>query len=224
MAAKNKFANTGLHLNDKEEALRKRLLGELDKALSDFVPSRKQTARILTELRPLYSKPGCKGRWTTFLLSKKIAVSTANDLVRRYKNGWVDAVRKPRKTNQPKSGGLRRSPHVDLTGKPFPDGKEIVEALFALTADQKQQFIESVSFIGAEEATQIMFEAVVREAGLRREGKKETIRTPLPTPHPAERKGSAFLDDEADVPIPAHGLLEQMEREAAEKKNAKRND
>jgi hypothetical protein len=83
MAAKNKFANTGLHLNDKEEALRKRLLGELDKALSDFVPSRKQTARILTELRPLYSKPGCKGRWTTFLLSKKIAVSTANDLVRR---------------------------------------------------------------------------------------------------------------------------------------------
>lgn len=83
--------------------------------------------------------------------------------------------------------------------------------------DQKQQFMESVSFIGAEEATQIMFEAVVREAELRREGSKETTRTPLPTPGPTQKKRVAFLDD--DAPIPAYGLLEQMEKEAAEKKN-----
>jgi len=213
MAAK-KFANSKLHLTAKEEALRQKLLQQLDKALADFLPSRKQTARILTQLRPLYSKPGCKGRWTKFLTSKRIAVSTANDLIRRYKNGWKDLSKKPRKVNPPKSGGLQRSPQVELTGKPFPDGKEIVEALFALTADQKQQFIESVSFIGAEEATQIMFEAVVREAELRREGKKETTRTPLPAPHPTEKKRAAFLDDEDDDD---HGLLQEMEREAVKK-------
>jgi hypothetical protein len=114
-------------------------------------------------LNPLYSKPGCKGKWKKFVTSKGHKVSTVNGLIKRLKDGWEESVRKPKaRPNQPNSGRFD-GPHLAPTDRPYPDDKEILEAAFLLTADEKEQFMEALRFplLTPEKALEIMLKAVI---------------------------------------------------------------
>jgi hypothetical protein len=83
-----------------------------------------------------------------------------------------------------------RAPYLALTGKPFDDGKEIVEAIFLLTADEKHQFVEGVRIIGPDQATRVVFEAVLRHAEFMGQGTAETAK---PLGEGKERVEAAFV-------------------------------
>ena len=66
---------------------------ELDRQLPGYQQSKREVGRILKELKALYCVPGCRGQWQQFLRSRGLAVSTANDLIRRYAKGDSSAAR-----------------------------------------------------------------------------------------------------------------------------------
>jgi hypothetical protein len=118
-------------------------------------------------------KIGRKGEWSGFLKHRGIPVSTADDWIRDYKR----YARIPQSTEKKGHGRNRKGrkgnvtdsvtlpePSVDLSGKPYKDGKEIVEAIFVLTKDQKRKFIDAVQKLGPAAATQIMYQFVVHAA------------------------------------------------------------
>ncbi len=75
-----------------------------------------------------------------------------------------------------------------MSGKPFPDGKEIVEAVFVLaTAAERTQFMEAVKEIGPEKAAEFMMEGLLREFHARRDGQSQTVHVPVTAPTPTER-------------------------------------
>lgn len=157
------FSNKELRLTATEEAERKKLVKQLEKALALGIQSKKDQAIALAKLRPLYSKPGCKGKWKQFLTSKGLSISTANGLIKRYNDGWEEPLRKPKpRLNKPNSGPFT-GPHLALTDKPFHDGKEILEAAFLLTPDEKEQFMEALRIIGPERALGVMVKAVIEQ-------------------------------------------------------------
>jgi len=82
------------------------------------------------------------------------------------------------------------APYLALTGKPFDDGKEIVEAVFLLTANERHQFLESVRLIGPDRATRIMFEAVLRHVEFMGRNKAVTAK---PFNDARERVEAAFV-------------------------------
>jgi hypothetical protein len=207
----NSVMAKGDRLKKAEEQWRQ-LVDALDKELPVFKRNRDQTGRILYEIKVFLAKHGWdkgrRGRWKPLLAEKQLSVSTANDLVRDYEEmanlpaserffapPTTKNSQKHRKKNSAVSallsGGL-----LDLTGKPFPDGKEIVEAVFVLTADEKHQFMKSVRILTPVESLHLMFETVVRHAGLR-EGKTETVTLPIATPTPHKRL--TFLADEEET-------------------------
>jgi hypothetical protein len=193
-ANQSKFFNPELHLTKEEEAERKKLVRKLDKALALGIKSKKEEAECWALLNPLYSKPGCKGRWKKFVTSKGHKISTVNGLIKRLKDGWQKSARKPKpRLNQPNSGRFTE-PHLAFTDKPFPDGKEILEAAFLLTPDEKDQFMEALRIIGPEEALGIMFQAVVDHVERMRAG--VTTRLPLENPFDRSDRMMILADDE----------------------------
>jgi hypothetical protein len=193
-AKQSKFFNPDLHLSKEEEAERKKLVRKLDKALATGLRSKKEEVECWALLNPLYSKPGCKGKWKKFVTSKGHKVSTVNGLIKRLKDGWQESARKPKpRLNQPNSGRFTE-PDLAFTDKPFPDGKEILEAAFLFTADEKEQFMEALRIIGPEEALGIMFQAVVEHVERMREG--VTTRIPLENPIDSSERMMTLADDE----------------------------
>jgi hypothetical protein len=188
-----KFYNPELHLTKTEDLERKKLVRKLDKVLATGLRTKKEEAECWAALRPLYSKPGCQGKWKKFVTSKGGSVSTANGLIKRLNDGWEESARKPKpRPNQPNSGRLME-PHLAFTDKPYLDGKEILEAAFLLTLDQKEQFMDSVRIIGAEVALDIMVEAVIRERELRSD---QTIKIKEELESPTTEKLLAPHEDE----------------------------
>lgn len=53
---------------------------------------------------------------------------------------------------------------VQFSGKPLPDGVEILECIFPFTADEKAEFLESLSLVGAEKAKRLFMEVVKQAA------------------------------------------------------------
>ena len=188
-----KFYNPELRLTREEDAERKKLVRKLDKALATGLRSKKEEAECWALLNPLYSKPGCNGKWKKFVTSNGHKISTVNGLIKRLKDGWEESIRKPKPhPNQPNSGRFTE-PRLAFANKPFPDGKEILEAAFLLTLDQKEQFMDSVRIIGAEVALDIMVEAVIRERELRSD---QTIKMKKELETPATEKFLALHEDE----------------------------
>jgi len=170
---KPEFFNPELRLTKEEDEERQRLGKELDQALSAELLSKKKQAECWAALRPLYSKPGCKGRWKTFVESKgpEFNVRTINGQIKRLNDGWEESVKKPRRSSPNRANSARfTGPGLEFTGKPFLTkeeiaaghaGKEILEAAFLLTPDEKDEFIEALRIIGPEEALDIMRSAVL---------------------------------------------------------------
>jgi len=166
-----KFYNPELRLTKEEETDRKKLVSKLDKALATGLRSKKEEAECWALLNPHYSKPGCHGKWKKFVESRGHRVSTVNGLIKRLKDGWEESVRKPKpRPNQPNSGRLME-PHLAFTDKPYLDGKEILEAAFLLTKDEKEEFLEALRFpmLTAEKALEIMRQAVLTYVEQKRE-------------------------------------------------------
>jgi hypothetical protein len=167
---KDKFFNPELRLTKDEDAERKKLVRKLDKVLATGLRTKREEAECWVELRPLYSKPGCKSQWGKFVTSKGGSLSTVNGLIKRLNDGWEESVRKPSKlSNRPNSGQFT-GPGLEFTGKPFLNkkeiasgvaGKEILEAAFLLTPDEKEQFLEALRIIEPEKALSIMLAAVL---------------------------------------------------------------
>jgi hypothetical protein len=158
-----KFYNPELRLTKTEDVERKKLVRKLDKTLATGLRSKKEEAECWSRLRPLYSKPGCKGQWRKFVTAKGGSVSTANGLIKRLNEGWEESVRKPKpRPNQPTSGRLTEA-HLAPAGKPYLDGKEILEAAFLLTKNEKEEFMEALRFplLTSEKALEIMRQAVI---------------------------------------------------------------
>ena len=163
-----------LGLTDEQEQQRQNLIYEFDCHYAQYGKSQFELGRILFELKPLYVKIGRKGEWSGFLKHRGIPISTADDWIRKYKKraGIPQSTgkkghrsrRKGRKGNVTGSGTLPTEPYVDLSGKPFKDKKEIVEAIFVLTEEQKRKFIDAVQELGPAAATQIMYQFVVHAA------------------------------------------------------------
>ena len=165
------FFNPDLRLTEEEESERQRLVNELDEALSAELLSKKKQAQCWAALRPLYSKPGCKGKWEKFITSKGCKKSTVNGLIKRLNDGWEESVKKPRRLSSNRANSARfTGPGLEFTGKPFltddevaagKGGKEILEAAFLFTPDEKEQFMEALRIIGPEKALDIMRSAVL---------------------------------------------------------------
>jgi hypothetical protein len=167
---KANFFDPDLRLIESEETERKRLVEELDQALSGELLSKKKQAECWSLLRPLYSKPGCKSQWGKFVKSRGQSASTVNGLIKRLNDGWETSVRKQNKLSNRPNPGQFNGPGLEFTGKPFLDeeeiaagtaGKEILEAAFLLTPDEKEQFMEALRIIEPEKALGIMLTAVL---------------------------------------------------------------
>ena len=163
---KDKFFNPDLRLTEEEEAERRLLEEQLDEAISQELKSKEDQAKYWAALRPFYSKPGCKGKWRAFVASKGSKISTVNGLIKRLGDGWEESGRKPKpRPNQPNSGRLKEL-HLAFTEKPYSGDegileKEILEAAFLLTKDEKDQFMEALRIITPEKGLEIMFQSVV---------------------------------------------------------------
>lgn len=170
---KAEFFNPELRLTKEEESERRRLEKELDKALSVELMSKKKQAECWAALRPLHSKPGCKGGWKKFVESKgpEFNLRTVNGLIKRLNDGWEESVKKPKKLSPNRANSARFTGlGLEFTGKPFLTdkeieagnaGKEILEAAFLLTPDEKDEFMEALRIIGPEKALDIMRSAVL---------------------------------------------------------------
>jgi hypothetical protein len=149
---------------------------ELTKEFINLLPNyrgaRLELGRIARELKPLYVKAGRKGGWSAFVTSQGQKVRTVDQWILDYErdkglrqpaeNKKVKRSKKAGKGNVADSATLKE-PYVALSGKPFKDEKEIVEAIFVLTAEEKRKFIDAVNRLGPKEATRRMYEAVSDE-------------------------------------------------------------
>jgi hypothetical protein len=185
-------------------------LGELSSEFINLLPNyrgcRLELGRIAGELKPLYVKVGRHGGWSRFITSQGLAVRTVDKWIEDY--GVDIGIREPagkkgvkRKTPQAKrnvaDSATFPEPHVDLSGKPFSDGKEIVEAVFVLgTAAERTQFMEALKEIGPEKAPEFMMEGLLREFHARREGESQTVLTPIPTPDGKPSRLLSLRDEE----------------------------
>ena len=168
---KPEFFNPELRLTKDEDVERQRLVKELDSALEAEFLSKKQQTETLAKLRPFYSKPGCKGQWKKFLDSKGLKKPTVNANIKRLEEGWPEVVQKPKSTPNRLNSSRFESADLALTGKPYPDGKEILEAAFLLTTKEKDDFIEALSdpCLPSEKALDIMRQAVLDYVERKRE-------------------------------------------------------
>jgi hypothetical protein len=160
---KPQFFNPELRLTKDEDVERQRLVKQLDKALEAEFLSKKQQTEILAKLRPFYSKPGCKSQWKTFLGSKGLKKPTVNANIKRLQEGWPEVVKKPKPGPNRLNSSRFESSDLALTGKPYPDGKEILEAAFLLTVDEKEDFLEALRspVLTPEKALEVMRLALV---------------------------------------------------------------
>jgi hypothetical protein len=139
-----------------------RRLGELTSEFIDLLPnyrgSRLELGRIARELKPLYCRPGRDGGWSQFVTSQGQVLRTVDKWIEDYEIHI--GVRKPAEKKRVKRKKVQTKvnvaesatfpePHVALSGKPFSDGKEIVEAVFVLASvAERAQFMEAVKEIG----------------------------------------------------------------------------
>jgi hypothetical protein len=168
------------------------LLEALDAELPTLFRSRHEVGRLLRDLRPFYSKQGRSGGWRPFLRSRSLAVSTANDLIRRYEE---ESDLRPKRPN---------SGHFGETGKP---GTEIVsgaagqhdshdeeetaedtqEVKLVYTRQEAAEFKAAATALakagtyGAENPMQAIYHAVVNAACDLTLITKETTNVPEPT-------------------------------------------
>jgi hypothetical protein len=155
-----------------EEQRRNELTEEFINLLPNYRGCRLELGRIARELKPLYVRAGRKGGWSRFVTSQGHKVRTVDEWITDYERdkGLRKAPVKKR-VKQPKKGSRGNVAesatladlHVDLSGKPFKDKKEIVEAIFVLTAEEKRKFIDAVNRLGPEESTRRMYEAISDE-------------------------------------------------------------
>lgn len=185
-------------------------LGELTSEFINLLPSyrgcRLELGRIARELKPLYVKVGRSGGWSKFVTSQGQNVRTVDGWIIDYE---VSAGLRQATENKGHRGHTARSKRnvaesatfpetqVALSGKPFPDGKEIVEAVFVLaTAAERMQFMEAVREIGPEKAAEFMVEGLFREFHARGKGQSQTVLTRIPTPDGKPSRLFALSDEE----------------------------
>ena len=159
-------------LSPAEERRCNELIRNFENQLPLHRGSRLELGHIARELKPLYVKAGRKGGWSAFVTSHGQKVRTVDEWILDYErdsgfrkpaeNKRVKSPKKRSRGNVADSATLTDS-HVALSGKPFKDKKEIVEAIFVLTAEEKRKFIDAVNRLGPEEATLRMYEAVSDE-------------------------------------------------------------
>ena len=132
-------------LSGKNEEDRKKLTLELDQHLPAYTQSKKEVGRILKELKSLYCLPGCRGQWQRFLRSRGLALSTANDLIRRHIKG--------------ESGESRN-------GNPRAPKKPPTQVIVKLPigAGRRDQFKAALVKLGRERAADLIFAAVTQTA------------------------------------------------------------
>lgn len=159
------------------------LVSELDCELLRFGAVRLEMGRILYQMKVHLKGHGLdagrSGRWKPMLAKRKIAVSTANDWVRKYEESAnfpapqrFFAPPTTRKTPAQKkstvSALFTHQPSITPADLNDPKKKKIdsngrlaVECVFVLTLPEKTAFMESVKRLGPSRATQIIYEAVV---------------------------------------------------------------
>jgi hypothetical protein len=184
-------------------------LGELTSEFINLLPNydgcRLELGRIARELKPLYCRPGRHGGWSSFVKSQGKVVRTVDEWITDYEVSI--GLRQPTEKKGRKGNATRtkrnvaesatfQETQVALSGKPFPDGKEIVEAVFVLaTAAERTQFMEAVKEIGPEKAAEFMMEGLLREFHARREGRSQTVNVPV-TPPTAPERAMSLPDEE----------------------------
>jgi hypothetical protein len=161
-----------LGLSPSEQHRLSELTSEFINLLPGYRGSRLELGRIARELKPLYVRSGRNGGWSKFVTSQGQQVRTVDQWILDYERDRglrqpaekkkVKRFKKVSRGNVAESATFRE-PEVNLSGKPFRDGKEIVEAIFVLTAEEKRKFIDAVNRLGPEEATRRMYEAVSDE-------------------------------------------------------------
>jgi hypothetical protein len=174
----------GDRLKKAEEQWRQ-LVNALDAELAVLKPSRYRTGRILYKIKVFLKKQGWdkgrRGRWKP-LLEERFGrpVSTANDLVRDYEemenlpaSKRFFAPRKPPKSQQNRKknsavsvllSGAKIAPAPDEEADKSPEHRIAVECDFVLTMAEKSTLVKAVNKVGATRATQLMYQAVVRDA------------------------------------------------------------
>ena len=184
-------------------------LGELTSEFINLLPNydgcRLELGRIALELKPLYCRPGRHGGWSKFVKSQGKNVRTVDEWITDYEVST--GLRQPTEKKGRKGKATRSKRNVAesatfpetqvaLSGKPFPDGKEIVEAVFVLTPAEKAQFIEAFKEIGPEQAPGLMVEGLLREFNARREGQSRTVLRPILTPDGKPSRLFSLPDEE----------------------------
>jgi hypothetical protein len=181
------------------------LISEFTNLLPNYEGSRLELGRVARELKPLFCRPGRHGGWSRFVTSLGKNLRTVDEWISDYEvsigvrqpteNKRYNGKASRQKRNVAESATFPQA-HVALSGKPFPDGKEIVEAVFVLTPAEKAQFIEALKEIGPEQAPGLMVEGLLREFNARREGQSRTVLTPILTPDGKPSRLLSLADEE----------------------------
>lgn len=112
----------------------------------------------------------------------------------------ADFPAKPKPTSATSSAAnevVGRQPVVQFTGKPFPDGSEILECAFPFTADEKTEFLENLNVVGADEAKRLLVEAV-RLAAERMRGQTHAA---YAAPEPEAAQAASDSNGRTELPL-----------------------
>ena len=131
--------------------------------------SRLEAGKIARELKPLYKRSGRKGGWRRFIEEDcGLRVRTVDDWILDYERdaGFRKlAESKAPKGNVAESATFHSEPTAQVVVNQATDknGRVAVGAVFVLEKDQREPFLAALKKLKPEEATRLMYQALVRD-------------------------------------------------------------
>lgn len=131
--------------------------------------TRHEAGRIARELKPLYARSGRKGGWRRFVEDEcGLKVRTVDDWILEYEReaGFRKlAESKAPRGNIADSATFHSEPTAQVVVNQAADknGRVAVGAVFVLEKDQREPFLAALKKLKPEEATRLMYQALVRD-------------------------------------------------------------
>jgi len=156
-------------LSTREQRQLEELIKEFKSQVGLVHMARLEAGKIARELKPLYARSGRKGGWRRFIEDEcRLKVRTVDDWILDYERevGFRKlAETKPPRGNVAESARFHSEPtaQVVVNAEPDKNGRVAVGAIFVLEKDQHEPFLAALRKLKPEEATRLMYEALVRD-------------------------------------------------------------
>jgi hypothetical protein len=156
-------------LSDLEREHLNELIKEFKEQAVAVRMTQQEAGKIARELKPLYARSGRKGGWRRFIEDEcGLKVRTVDEWILDYEReaGFRKlAETKPPRGNVAESARFHSesTAQVVVNEEPDKNGRVAVGAIFVLEKNQREPFLAALRKLKPEEATRLMYEALVRD-------------------------------------------------------------